>query len=112
MADRTAWLIERGDPNHPGAVLPGSFLGIVGSFDGFYGGGEFRWLPNANDGLQFARLKDAAMFIGAIASIQDNLPHRDTIAGLRSGSGPRAIPIEHKWSDESPALADSRADRS
>jgi hypothetical protein len=92
----TAWLIERADPKSPGCVLPNSFLGVAGSYDGVYGSGELRWLDNARDALRFARQQDAAMFIGAIASLQENLPHRKTIPGLCSGS-PRAIPTEHSW---------------
>ena len=62
MSDEMAWLIERADPNNPGCVLPDSFLGIQGSYDGVYGGGRFTWLPNASDAIRFARHKDAAMF--------------------------------------------------
>lgn len=101
MADEFAWLVEQADPNHPNHVT-GNFLAIVGLYDGHYGSGEFQWTRNANDAIRFARQKDAAMFIGAISALQENLPHRDTIRGLCSGSGPRAIAVEHKWSDPNP----------
>ena len=94
MVDESAWLIERADPRNPGAVLSNSFLGIQGSF-----GGTLRWMDNAHDALRFARKKDAAMFIGAIAKIMDDLPHCDTLEGLRSSGGPHAIPTEHSWTD-------------
>jgi hypothetical protein len=97
MPTETAWLIERADPQHPGAVLPESFLGVAGSYDGYYSSGELKWVSRADDALRFARQKDAAMFIGAIAQIMDDLPHRHTLVGLRSGAGPRAIPVEHVW---------------
>lgn len=95
--DETAWLIERPDPQHPGCVLPNSFLGIRGTYDGLYGGREFFWAPSAHEAIRFARQRDAAMFIGAIAVLMDGLPHRETVAGLRSGEL-RAIPTEHIWS--------------
>lgn len=98
MADEIAWLIEQADPHNPGCVLPNRFLGVRGSFDGFYGSGTLGWLENAADALRFARLKDAAMFIGAMTLIQDGLPHRDTLIGLRDGE-PRAIPVEHIWAN-------------
>jgi len=96
MADVITWLIERADPANPGCVLPNSFLGVVGSFDGFYGSGTLRWVDKARDALQFARRKDAAMFIGAIALLQDSMLHGETMPGLRSGDV-RAIPTEHSW---------------
>lgn len=91
-----AWLIERADPKNPGCVLPNSFLGVIGSFDGFYGSGALGWVERAESALRFARLMDAAMFIGAMALIQDALPHRETLPGLRDGE-PRALPVEHVW---------------
>lgn len=100
MSDEMAWLIERADPNNPGCVLPDSFLGIQGSYDGVYGGGRFTWLPNASDAIRFARHKDAAMFVGAMALLQKDMILRDTIRGLRDGE-PRAIVVEHRWCDSS-----------
>lgn len=93
----TAWLIERADPAHPGNVLRDSFLGIAGSYDGMYGSGRLQWLTNANDALRFARQKDAAMFVGMIGMLQEDMIFRDTLPGLRSGE-PRAIVVEHSWS--------------
>jgi hypothetical protein len=92
---RTAWLVERADPRNPGCVLPNSFLGVRGCFDGFYGRGTLYWASSAKDALRFARLEDAAMFIGAMAVLMGGLPHRETLPGLCSE--PRAIPIEHSW---------------
>jgi hypothetical protein len=97
MADEICWLIERADPKYPGHVMPNSFLGVRGSYDGLYGSGEFDWVENAGDAIRFSRQKDAAMVVGALASIQEGLPHRETIRGLCSGDGPRAIVVEHVW---------------
>lgn len=96
MSDEIAWLIERADPQHPGCVLPNNFLGVAGSYDGQYGSGRLQWLSNANDALRFARHKDAAMFVGMIALLQEDMLLRDTIKGL-CGEGPRALVIEHIW---------------
>ncbi len=98
MTDTTAWLIERADPNNPGCVLSNSFLGIAGHYDGAYGSGRLQWLTSANDAIRFARHKDAAMFVGMIALMQEDMQLRDTIKGLRDGE-PRAIVTEHKWVD-------------
>jgi hypothetical protein len=94
----TAWLIERADPLRPNAVLANSFLGVVGSYDGYYGSGSLQWMMSAHEALCFCRQKDAAMFIGAVALLQDKLPHCHTLEGLRSGDL-RAIPVEHSWDD-------------
>jgi hypothetical protein len=96
VADESAWLIERADPQYPGCVLAGNFLGVQGSYDGQYGSGKLCWLPRADDALRFSRQKDAAMFIGAMSALMDYLPHGDTIPGLRSGE-PRAIAVPHAW---------------
>ena len=98
MAEETAWLIERADPQYPGQPLPNSFLGIAGSYDGHYGSGRLQWLTNANDALRFARQQDAAMFVGMIALLQEGMLLRDTVKGLRDGE-PRALVIEHMWTD-------------
>lgn len=97
MSDETAWLIERADPSSPNHVLPNSFLGISGSYDGLYGSGRLQWLTRAEDALRFSRQKDAAMFVGMMGMLQEDMIFRDTMDGLRSG-GPRAIPVEHRWS--------------
>jgi hypothetical protein len=96
MADVTTWLIERADPVNPGSVMPNSFLGIIGRFDGVRGTGTFQWVDNTQDALQFVRQKDAAMFIGAVMILQDLILHGSTLPGLRSGD-PVAITIEHSW---------------
>ena len=95
----TAWLVERADPNHPGHVLPDSFLGVRGSYDGTYGSGHFEWMTRAEDAVRFSRQKDAALFVGAIATMQENVIHCDTIRGLCSRDGPRAIVVGHMWTD-------------
>ena len=96
MTDQTAWLIERADPRNPGCVLPNSFLGVVGSFDGVRGLGHLEWLMNASDALRFARKRDAAMFVGMMEGIFDKLPHAQTLPGLRDGDA-KAIVVEHIW---------------
>jgi hypothetical protein len=96
----SCWLIERADPAHPNHSLLGQFLGVVGSYDGHYGSGTLQWVPDANNALRFARHKDAAMFVGMMAVLQENMLLRDTIKGLRDGE-PRALVIEHSWTDHS-----------
>lgn len=98
MADETGWLIERADPKNPGCVLPDSFLGVCGNYDGRSGSGVFQWMTSANDALRFSRRKDAALVAGAIAMMQDGIVYGSTITGLRSGD-PRPIIVEHIWSD-------------
>lgn len=96
MADETAWLIERADPQFPNQPLPSSFLGIAGSYDGHFGGGRLQWMTTASDALRFSRQKDAAMFVGMVALLQEDMLLRHTIKGLRDGE-PRALVIEHLW---------------
>ena len=98
MADETAWLIERADPKAPECVMLDSFLGILGSYNGYKGGGMLTWLPNASDALRFARHKDAAMFIGMMEQLHDGMPHGWTLPGLRNGD-PKALVVEHAWVD-------------
>lgn len=96
--DQIAYLIERADPQNPGCVMPASFLGVSGSYDGLHGVGTLTWLSSANDALRFARRKDAAMFVGMMELIFDRLPHSETLPGLRSGDT-RAVVVEHAWVD-------------
>ncbi len=100
MAEEIAWLIERADPNNPGCVMPDSFLGIQGRFDGHNGSGVLMWMSGAHNGLRFARKQDAAMFIGMMTTLMDEKPHRESLIGLRSGD-PAAVPVEHSWGDPS-----------
>lgn len=95
MADDIAWLIERADPAHPGCVLGGHFLGFSGHRFA-RSGGELAWMSDAAHALRFARHDDAEAFIAAMEAIQDRLPYRDTLPGLRSGDL-RAIAVEHAW---------------
>ena len=98
MADEIGWLIEQADPLHPGNILPHSFLGVAGSYDGHYGNGRLQWMTNASDALRFARHKDAAMFVGMMMLLQEHMLLRYTIKGLRDGEA-RALVAEHLWTD-------------
>lgn len=98
MSRETAWLIERADPDHPGHVLPNSFLGVAGHYDGSEAVGMFMWMSDAENAVRFTRREDAAKMIGAIMGLMNSLPHGYTMMGLRSGDV-RALPVEHAWGD-------------
>lgn len=97
MADTTAWLIERADPQRPSQPLPNNFLGIAGTYDGHYGAGQLQWMSGVDNAIRFSRQEDAAKFVGMLMLLQDGMPLRETIRGLRTGE-PRALVVEHMWS--------------
>jgi len=98
MADTTAWLVERADPDHPGCVLPNHFLGYRGNYPaGPNPAGYFVWVEQAGYALRFSRKEDAEKFIIAFENMNEQRVHSLTLPGLRTGER-RAIAVEHRWS--------------
>lgn len=99
MADSIAWMIEMQDPQNPGCVMGGAFLGIVGWYaPGSTGGGSVAWLSESQYGLRFARHEDAAKFLGMMRLLTAKMPYNETLPGLRPDD-PLPIVCDHMWLD-------------
>lgn len=107
MADETAWLIERATDDGPCVKTPAEYLCVSGGYDEHMprkASGVFFWTPSPQHALRFARKIDAAMFAAGIRAISDQLPHAETLIGMRNGD-PHAHITDHMWCDPVPATS-------
>jgi hypothetical protein len=87
-----AWVIERveNQPKHT------TYLSVDGNSGSQSPSGRFIWQGDPHQALRFSRPIDAKLFIGAMLSLSDHLPHSKTLKGLRDGDLP-PFAIEHMW---------------
>lgn len=111
MADETAWLIERAISDRPEVKSPAEYLVVSGGFDEHSprrASGVLGWTHSPQHALRFSRKIDAAMFAAGVRAMQDQIPHGETLTGMRNGD-PHAHITDHMWCEQ--RERDDRLDR-